>query len=207
MRAFIALDLPLNIKNAVSEIQGKLKALLPKISWTKPENLHITLKFLGEISPKQSGDIKQIITEVTKTTSVFKIKFETLSVFPDIKRPRLIWIGTNQVPPELKQIVEQLELKIARTGIPKENRQFSNHVTVGRIKNNIDPAELEEALNKVRGDLINRNLALHESLAGQSATIIGGLEFDAVRITLFQSTLGAAGPTYTALNEANFRIT
>jgi len=183
MRAFIAIVLPLNIKGALLRIQGKLKAILPKISWTKQENLHLTLKFLGEISPEQISNIKQIIAEITKTTAGFKIKFETLGVFPNITRPRLIWTGTNQVPSELKQIVERLELKLAESGIPKENRLFCNHVTLGRIKNNINPIELEKALNKVRGDLVNENF-----------------EFDAGRITLFKSTLGPpTGPTYTAL--------
>ena len=190
MRAFIAIVLPSGIKGAVSKIQGELKTTLPKISWTKPDNLHITLKFLGEISPQQLSNIKQVITEVAKTNTWFQIKFKTIGVFPNIKQARIIWIGTNQVPLRMKKIVEQLELKCMKLGIPKEKRLFYNHITVGRIKNNTNTTDLEKELNKVRRDLINKDF-----------------EFDVGRIILFKSTLASTGPTYTVLDETSLKTT
>lgn len=189
MRTFIAIELPQALKDALSEIQNKLKTTLPKISWVKPQNLHLTLKFIGEISPKQLNNIKQMITEIATATADFKIKLETLGVFPNIRSARIIWIGNNQLPLPLKNLVDQIETKIAELGKPKEDRPFLAHVTVGRIKTHINPSILEDEINKINNKIGSKNW-----------------EFDAGRITLFESVLGKLGPTYTALKEANFRI-
>jgi 2'-5' RNA ligase len=190
MRAFIAIELPSNIKNAVSKVQDKLKAGLPEISWVAPVNLHLSLKFLGEVSCKQLDNINQIITETVKTITDFKIKLESLGVFPNKASARIIWIGTNQVPKALEQIVEQLETKLAELGIPKEDRPFRAHITIGRIKHRLNRCDLEKGINRVKNDIVYENL-----------------EFNTRGITLFQSTLGKQGPTYTALKETNFKIT
>jgi len=190
MRAFIAIELPLEIKDALLRIQDKLKARLPEISWVKPLNLHLTLRFLGEISPEQLSEIKQIITEITKTTSGFKIKLETLGVFPNLHAARIIWIGANQPPLELKQLAEQLETRLVESGIPQEQRSFCAHITISRIKSSLKSLSLEKELEKIKNDFASANW-----------------EFDCGGITLFESTLGPRGATYTALKKASFRIT
>ena len=188
MRAFIAIDLPGKIKDSLAEIQGKLKTVLPKVNWVKPENLHFTLKFLGEISPGQLSNIEKIAEEITNSTADFKIKLTTFGVFPATHIARIIWIGA-QLPLALKQLVERLEAKLAESGLPKEQRPFKAHITIARIKNPLNPADLERTLDQVRTDLVYTNL-----------------EFNSGEITLFQSTLGPGGPTYTALKKLNLRI-
>jgi len=190
MRAFIAIELPSNIKNAISKMQDKLKTSLPEVSWIAPVNLHLTLKFLGEISCEQLGNINQIIAETVKTITGFKIKLESLGVFPNEAFARIIWIGTDQAPRSLEQIVAQLETKLAKLGIPKEDRPFRAHITIGRIKHRLNPCDLEKVINQVKNDTLYENL-----------------EFNTRRITLFQSTLGKEGPAYTVLKETNFKIT
>lgn len=190
MRAFIAIELPSNIKDTISKMQDKLKAGLPKVSWVKPINLHLTLKFLGEISPKQLENINQITAEIVKTITDFKIKLESLGVFPNPACARIIWVGTDQAPDALGQIFAQLEKKLAELGIPKEDRPFKAHITIGRIKGRLNPCDLEKAINRAKNDMIYENL-----------------EFNTRGITLFQSTLGKQGPAYTALKETNFKIT
>ena len=160
MRTFIAIELPLDIKNALAKIQDKLKTTLPKISWVKPINLHLSLKFLGEISLKQLGDTQQIIAEIIKTTLSFEINLETLGVFPNYQTARIIWIGTNQPPRELKQLVEQLETKLLKIGLPKEQHSFRAHITLGRIKNPLIFSELEKTIEKIQNDLLDTNLKL-----------------------------------------------
>jgi len=190
MRAFIAIELPREIKDALFKIEDKLKTHLSGINWIKPLNLHLTLKFLGEISAEQLNQIKQIIREITKTISGFKIKLETLGIFPNTHAARIIWIGTNQPPLELKQLAEQLETKLVESGIPPEQRSFRAHITIGRIKSQAIPSDLEKALDKVKKD------------------VVGAIwEFDCGGITLFESSLSPQGATYTVLKKANFRIT
>jgi 2'-5' RNA ligase len=189
MRAFIAIGLPTEIKDVLSQIQDKLKTGLPKISWVKPQNLHLTLKFLGEISPGQLDAIKHIITEVSQGIAAFKIKLDDLGVFPDLRQARIIWIGISQ-DTITKQIAGLLETKIADVGITKEKRDFSSHITIGRIKIPLNPVDLERELKKAKNDVVYANM-----------------EFNAGGITLFESVLGPSGPAYTVLKEANFTIT
>lgn len=190
MRAFIAIELPSEIKNAISKMQDKLKAGLPKVSWVAPVNLHLSLKFLGEISCEQLDNINQITAETVKTITGFKIKLDSPGVFPNLACARIIWIGADQAPKALGQIVEQLETKLAKLGIAKEGRPFHAHITIGRIKGRPDPGDLEKGINQVKNDMVYENL-----------------EFNARGITLFQSTLGKDGPAYTVLKEINFKIT
>jgi len=190
MRAFIAIELPANIKDTVSKIQDRLKTNLPKVSWVKPNNLHLTLKFLGEVSSQQLDDINQITAETVKTITGFEIKLDSLGAFPNPAFARIIWIGSQQLPKPLEQIVEQLETRLAGLGIPKEERPFRAHITIGRIKHHLNPSDLEKAIAQIKNDLVNQNL-----------------EFNTRGITLFESTLGKGGPTYTALKETNFKIT
>lgn len=190
MRAFIAIDLPPQTKDAISKIQDKLKISLPKVGWVKPFNLHLTLKFLGEISPKQLDLLNQIINEIGSKANNFKIRLEALDLLPDIARARIIWMGTEKIEAQLQQIVEELEAKLSQLGIPKEKRVFCAHITIGRIRTHIAPSILEEALGKLKNELLREEL-----------------EFTAEKITLFQSTLGPAGPDYAVLKEAIFKIT
>lgn len=217
MRAFIAIELPAEIKNTLSAIQEKLKIehlkllsneILPSlrgrmstlrakvdnrresISWVNPQNLHLTLKFLGEISSKQLNEIKQVITEIAKTSFGFKIKLEAAGVFPNLHAARIIWIGDDQAPLELKQIMQQLEIRLTASGIPQEQRDFRPHITIGRVKSPLIPSVLKKALGKIEKDIAE-----------------AGWEFDCRKITLFESTLGPAGPTYRILDQFNFKIT
>jgi 2'-5' RNA ligase len=188
MRAFIAIELPLEIKNNLAKIQGKLKTTLPEINWVKPPHLHLSLKFLGEISLKQLESTRKMITEIIRTAFPFEIKLETLGVFPDCRRTRIIWIGTNQTPRQLKQLVDQLEAKLLKIGLPEKQHPFRAHITLGRIKNPFVPEDLARKLLKIKNDYRKANL-----------------KFNTRGIVLFQSVLGPKGPTYSILKKAIFQ--
>lgn len=186
MRAFIAIDLPKEIKDQLSKIQDGLKISLPKISWTKPQNLHLSLAFLGEISFEQLNEIKQIISETAEGIRSFKIKLENLGVFPDIRRARIVWIGTDQMPAELKQITGELKTKLNKLGLAQEKRPFQLHITLGRIRIQLNSSLLEKGLKEIKDP---------------------AFEFNAKGITLFESILQPNGPTYKAIQEVTFKIT
>jgi len=187
MRAFIAIDLPENIKNTLGEIQGRLKSGLDPISWVKPQNLHLTLKFLGEISEEQMASTDQIITAQAKITAAFKIKLDDLGVFPNLHQARILWIGAKLCPPVI-QLAANLENKIAALGIAKEERTFTSHITLGRIKSRIPAQNLEKKFSAIKNE-----------------KIFADLEFTARGLALFQSTLRESGPVYTVLKEASFK--
>jgi len=190
MRAFIAIELPVEIKDSLSRIQEKVKIEPLKISWVKPQNLHLTLKFLGDIPPQQLNEIKQIISGIARITPGFEIKLNTPGVFPDMAAARIIWIGADQLPLELKQLAEQLEIKLAVSGIPRQEKSFSAHITIGRIKSRLLLPDLEKVIDKIK-------------------TAAAGLNwgFDCKKVTLFESALGPGGPAYTVLDQFNLKIT
>ena len=187
MRAFIAIELPAGIKDALSGMQTKS----PKesISWVKSQNLHLTLKFLGDISLEQLNKIKQLIIGITKTIPGFKIKLNNLGVFPNMHTTRIIWIGADHPPLELKQLTEQLETKLAGSGTPQEQRTFRAHITIGRIRSHLVPSDLKKVIDKIENDMAGLNW-----------------EFNCDEITLFESTLGPGGPVYTILDKFNLLI-
>jgi len=195
MRAFIAIELPKDIKAGLSKIQEELKAESlkiepPSISWVKPQNLHLTLKFLGDIPAEQLKEIKQIISETTKTISGFRLRLEAAGFFPNLQTARIIWVGANQPPPELKQLAQQLEARLVKSGMPQEERDFRPHITIGRIKNRLNSFDLEKILDKLEKNITGSNW-----------------EFNCGEITLFESTLGPGGPAYTVLDQCNLKIT
>jgi len=187
MRAFIAIKLPPEINASLIKLQHELKLTLPKISWVKPANLHLTLKFLGEISTEQLACAAQKIPEIIKGFSPFEIKLETLGVFPDLSRGRIIWIGSQTPDPELKRLVGEIEKELSKIGLPKERHSFQAHISLGRIKQPLNPLDLECCLKKVWNDC---------------ATL--DLKFSAAGITLFKSQLNRQGADYSILQELNF---
>lgn len=179
MRAFIAIDLPSEIKAGLVKIQDKLKIILPETIWVKPSNLHLSLKFLGNISLPQLEFTQQAITEISKTTCSFKIKLDILGVFADYRQTRIIWIGTSQPTVQLQQLAGQFEAKLITLGLPQETHLFQPHITLGRIK---QPASLINLKKEL--DILNREIPDMN------------LKFDARDTTLYQSILGPGGPTY-----------
>lgn len=188
MRAFIAIELPKEIRDSLYRLQEQLKASHADVKWVQPQNIHLTLKFLGEIDEKKFSKITEILDDVAKNNCSFYINLSTLGAFPKLNFPRVIWIGIDKGDVETKQIAKALEEKIAKVGIPKEDRPFSSHITIGRTKSNLNRERLVQALNNLVDIFRHQNL-----------------EFTVTKITLFQSTLTPKGPIYTALKEANLK--
>src|SRR3989338_3133701 len=162
MRAFIAIDIGENLKNKLSQIQENLKECDLDFKWVKPENLHLTLKFLGEIEEKKLLEIKKIIEETAFSQKSFKLSFETFGFFPDSRRPRVFFVSTDNQD-LLKTLVQQLEINLGkiglpcpacrqaggRQGFPAENR-FQSHLTLARIKVRKNLETLLENLEKIK---------------------------------------------------------
>lgn len=196
MRAFIAIELPKEIKDALGELQGELKKSGADVKWVEPQNIHLTLKFLGEIDAVTLSKISDILEDTAKDKNAFHIRISCLGAFPKINYPKVLWLSIDKGDNEVKEIAKQLKEKIAKAGVPREDRPFSTHITIGRTRSTLNRERLVQDL---------KNLALHKSLAGQSATIIGGLEFVVTKLIIFKSSLTPKGPIYEGLKEANLK--
>lgn len=188
MRAFIAIEFPKEIKDFLSGLQEQLKKSGADVKWVEPENIHLTLKFLGEIDEKKIEKIIQILEDIARNKDSFFIRLSTLGAFPKVNFPRIIWAGIDKGEQETKQIAKILEEKIEKIGIPKENRAFSSHITLGRTRSTLNRQNLVESLNN-----------LVHNFGGEN------LEFLVTKITLFKSTLIPKGPIYEALKEVSLK--
>jgi 2'-5' RNA ligase len=190
MRVFIAIPLPLEIKDVLAGLQEKLKKSGADVKWVEPANIHLTLKFLGERDEKKIKQITDILEEVARNKKQFAMRMRGTGAFPSINSARVIWAGIELGEEEVKSIAQELEEKIARIGIPKEDRPFSCHITIGRTRSN-------RGLENLAKELLN----LKDKFGGQE------MQFLVRQISLYQSTLTPKGPTYTTLKTANLATT
>jgi 2'-5' RNA ligase len=130
MRAFVAISLPEELKNKVWQIQQELRTCGLDCKWIKPQNIHLTLKFLGEVKEEKVNEIKQTIETTAKEFKAFKVSFKKFGFFPGEKNPRVFFVDTDNED-NLKNIASALS--------PGENR-FKSHITLARLKSrkNID---------------------------------------------------------------------
>jgi len=181
IRAFIAIELNNETQNSLAKIQSELKTSGAVVKWVEPKNIHLTLKFLGDIDTDLAAKIKIILEDLAKNHQKFSATINELGAFPNTGSPRVIWVGINAGKQNLISIATELENNLPKLGIPKEERDFAPHLTLGRVKGPINRFKLSELLNK------NKN--------------ISDLNFIADRITLFKSTLTPQGPIYEVITE------
>ncbi len=183
MRIFIAVELPDKIKEKIDTLITYFKTQLPKqaLKWVRKENLHLTIKFIGEFPEDEIPKIKTIIDEVLTNQSEFSFSIEGLGMFPNSDNPRVIWLGITGGDP-LISIHQQLNLSLAQIGVKTDHRPLSPHLTIARVRQGIDRATLSQIGN---------------SLSEFRVDTLGSIIVD--HITLFQSNLKPAGPHYKVL--------
>jgi RNA 2',3'-cyclic 3'-phosphodiesterase len=180
IRAFLAIEPPDKILAEISHLQEKLKREISgKLSWTRPQGNHLTLKFFGDISMADVENIGNAVKKETVGVGPLLLKVEKLGVFPDWRRPRVLWLGTTGDTEKLTMLQNKLETDFEELGFPRENRSFRAHLTLARIKIPQNAAGLEAAAKK-----------LDNFSAG---------EFSATELILFQSTLTPQGAIYARL--------
>ena len=161
MRAFIAVDLPQPIQTALSEQQHALRtaaALTPgrneEMKWTRPEGIHLTLKFLGEISPKQVTQVTQALARLG-SFEPFALLVKGFGFFPDPRRPRVLWVGV-EAPPALEQLAHRVDTAMNELGFAAEGRTFTPHLTLARFDVPRPRPELVAVLEPETGLILGR---------------------------------------------------
>ncbi len=190
IRAFIAIDLPEAVRAAIGEAQAQLKRARVgvKVSWTKIANLHLTLQFLGYVEEPAVEKISRALAGVAGQHAPFELAVSGAGAFPDERRPRVLWVGCDDSAGRLKALAEAVQLTMQAFRFEPERREFSAHLTLGRIK---------PALSKVEG-LPRTDAALTRALDSLKNQPFGTLRVEAVH--LFQSQLHPEGSIYTKLS-------
>jgi 2'-5' RNA ligase len=189
IRAFIAIELSAEIRSKLDQVIGHLRNDLDSstIRWVPAENIHLTLKFLGDVSITNLEILKKILQGEVARFSTFEISVGDLGAFPSIKRPRVIWVKV-QAPADLNQLQRSIEDGTTRLGYAREERSFSPHLTLGRVSRNADSRQAGRV-----GD----TLAL---------TQVGFLGAMRVReVHLFRSDLRPSGAVYSRLFSAGLK--
>jgi 2'-5' RNA ligase len=134
MRAFIAVEVPEKQRRLVNDLITEEKKNNLPIRWVAFENLHITMKFLGEIDDKKKNDVIAVLTDTAKRYKPVTATLDGLGCFPSPRNPRVLWVGVSQGDKELVEIASDLENSLAKFRIKKEDKKFHAHLTIGRVK-------------------------------------------------------------------------
>jgi 2'-5' RNA ligase len=182
LRTFIAIEIPAEIKKAILQQSADLRRAVGRsVRWVALENIHLTLKFLGEISPANVEMLTQtLIAEASQHTG-FEIKVTTLGAFPNPRRPRIIWAGLD-APETLSRLQHGMDAVTARLGYPSEDKPFSPHLTIGRVRDQVSSDEMQTL-----------RTALESAKIGTLGT------FTVKDVQLFKSDLQPGGSIYTRL--------
>lgn len=181
IRTFVAIKLTPEIISNIGGVQEELKRSGAEVKWVKPESIHLTLKFLGHITPEELEKVKITTRETMKPFAPFEMSVASLGAFPKMNYPRVIWMGIDKGKEELKRIAFSIEENLAKIGFDREKREFSPHLTLGRVKSSKGREGLVEAFTKLK------------------ASNLGSIRVN--RISIMESKLRPGGPIYAALEE------
>jgi 2'-5' RNA ligase len=186
IRSFIAIDLPEAVLDKIFGVSAYFQTQTPPkaLRWVAPENLHLTLKFLGDVPEDKLDTIKSLISTTASRYSPFNITIQASGMFPNAQKPRVVWLGVD-ADPVIGDLHAALEEAMATAGISPEKRPFSPHLTIARVSRRADQDTVKDigrTLSKFKVDSLG--------------------EFMVDRIHLYQSDLTPKGPIYTELLSA-----
>ena len=178
IRIFIAFELPEAQKASLRNLQSELKKQGGNVRWVRPEGIHLTLKFLGDVDENQIDEIDTATKNAANDIAAMKIQIKGTGAFPNFRRPRVFWVGVNEPSGNLSALADEIEEQLAQVGFQKEQRAFKPHLTLGRVK---DSRGLDTVIKHI-----------------QTEEFDGG-SFTAHKLVLMQSQLKPTGAEYTPL--------
>ncbi len=179
IRAFVAVEVPEEIRIAARQLIAKLQECQCDVKWVEPHNLHFTLKFLGNIKDRDIPDVYRAIEAAIEGMRAFEMTVQGVGAFPNISRPRTLWLGIASGGEKLVDLYERLDARFAEIGFRQESRRFVPHLTLGRGRSGM------------------ANGSLVEQLSEFTETEFGPAPVD--EVVLFSSELRPDGPQYEPL--------
>ncbi|MDE0683167.1 MAG: RNA 2',3'-cyclic phosphodiesterase [Candidatus Poribacteria bacterium] len=198
VRCFVAIEIPKPVQALLKPVQTRLQSLgksrdydhrdgvlspIRKVSWTKPGNFHLTLKFLGDVPPEAIGVVSEAVENVAATQHPFSIEFGGIGAFPTLARPRVIWVGIKHGAATVSNLAKAVNLDLKHLGFPTDNC-FHPHLTLGRLRSPVNLQPLKNVLRK------------YDTIDGATVSVN--------EITVMQSQLHSNGAIYTPLNVCHF---
>ncbi|MFH0839145.1 MAG: RNA 2',3'-cyclic phosphodiesterase [Candidatus Omnitrophota bacterium] len=184
IRTFIAIELTKELQEELKDLQQELKKSNIDATWVRPENIHLTLKFLGNITTPRIEQIGSILEDTAKQRKAFYVGLSGIGAFPKLEYPRVVWVGINEGKQETAELAKSLEDKLGEIGFQKENRPFSSHLTLARIRNPHNKDKLKKIVEGI-------------SFTSKNKAYIN-------KIILFKSTLTPQGSIYSKIYQSDF---
>ncbi len=180
LRTFIAVETPPDVVGRAAQLAKRFAPVGADVKWVAAENLHWTVKFLGDINPRDLAEVCQAIAAAARTVPPFQMTVAGAGAFPNIDRPRTLWLAAGEGGDGLVRLAEAIETETTKIGFRREGRRYEPHLTIGRVRSG-GPEQAE----------LGRLLQEHADFAG------GTMEVD--EVVLFSSELRPEGPVYEAL--------
>lgn len=185
MRTFIAIEIPDRIKQEMAKVQERLRQAGVEAGWTRPEGIHLTLKFLGEVRESRVKEIMSALETAASGTGIFRLEVAGAGAFPNAKNPRVVWLGVEGELDQLSGLQAAVEKAMSGLGFDRDERGFTPHLTVGRVKLIRSREQWAAALDEVKNIRISG--------------------FDVTGVSLMKSELRRGGAVYTEIGRLDLK--
>jgi len=175
MRLFVAIELDDQVRAALAQAQAALRPNCEGVRWVAPQNLHLTVKFLGEVPDREVTGVTDAVAHAAADAAPFDLQIDECGCFPLRGLVRIVWVGAVETSGALLRCVEGVEKRLEDAGYPRERKRFSPHITIGRVREDRSGGRLRSV---VEGHVLDR---LDQSVS---------------TLTLMSSVLSPKGPTY-----------
>jgi 2'-5' RNA ligase len=186
IRAFIAVEIDSLAKQKISDLVSCLKKTGSDAKWITEDQMHLTLKFLGNIDKSEIQKISDALSDIADNFNSFKINFSEIGAFPNMNRPAVIWLGIDKGAGILKMLNEKIETALEKIGLRRENREFKPHLTLARIRS---PKNMPNLIKLIKETSFN---------SGDNDSRIN-------KLALFQSALNPKGAVHTIILQKYLR--
>jgi 2'-5' RNA ligase len=183
IRTFVAVEIDAAVRQRAGELIEQLRGSGADVKWVEVENLHLTLKFLGEVRSREIPQVCEAVERAAAGAERFELELSGAGAFPNVRRPRTVWLGAGKGSEEMVLLHKEVEAALGKLGFRPEQRRFQPHLTIGRVRRG-GPAVAE------LGQLIEQRA---DFFAGRA---------DVQQVVVFSSQLDRSGPTYEALSRA-----
>ena len=178
IRTFTAVPVPLAVTRPLADFAEEVGPEAGRIKWVDPASMHLTLLFLGDVDEGRGPEIEEALTRAAATSAPFTARLDEVGAFPDLERPRVVWVGVSEGSRNLQELKEAVDRELEPLGFEPDRRSFHPHLTLGRVKD------------------AGRRGAVAEAAAGWE---VPGGSWTVDRVVLFQSTLTREGAVYEEL--------
>jgi 2'-5' RNA ligase len=180
VRTFVAVETPPEVQSRAAELVNRLRTADAKVKWVEPKNLHWTLKFLGNVEMVEIPEVCSAVEEAAKQFAPFDLEARGAGAFPNLRKPRTIWLGVGEGADEMVELHAAIERALSKLGFREEGRRFRPHITLGRVREGGAPPDQLMKLLQENADFDARLSTVFE-------------------VAVFSSVLGKDGPTYEPL--------